>query len=342
MPLLAAYFDASVVSLLLKEDKKDIEFFTFPYVYSESILSNQCSDKEFYKFLIERFLSERKIKLSSCDLIVSGFLEAPDFIDDSKFKVGITDLIQNSTEYIPIVVNSSSIVTNNFISSFSFCNAEDKGSNNRDFGELDYHSNLCVYPQIVSDDLSAQSDLDKDISKKLPLDFKIGDNRKIVFTGGRFTQNICSKELNYVLALDLIKNPGIYEIYMDTKNVFPLVQLLKMYDKDVDIYAGDYIESTGLLVKFKGSIECLLSTKVGEDQFIEIDKDRMFVIPLKLDLPARLSIKSSALGSTDISTLGGEVGIIFDTRTSGESIYSNVKTFNDCIKQFGNSFKQEK
>ena len=345
MPLLAlaAYFDTSVVSFLLKKDKQSIEFFTFPYVYSEGTLSNQCNNKDFYKFLIEKFLTERKIKLGSCDLVVSGFLEAPDFIDNSKFKVGIVDLVQNSTDYLPIVVNNSSLITSNFINSFSLCNEDIESSmGNRDFGELDYYSNLCIYPQIVSDDLSTQSNFDKNISKKLPNNFKIESKKKIVFTGGRFAQNVCSKELNYVLLLDLIRGSGIYNLYMDNKNAFLLVQLLKMYDKDVDIYEEDYLENIGLLIKSKGSVECLLSTKVGEDQFIEIDKDKVFVMPLKLDSPARLSIKSSALGSTDIPTLGGEAGIIFDTRVNEESIYSNVKILNDCIKQFGKSLQDIK
>ncbi|MFZ2664156.1 MAG: hypothetical protein WAX66_02235 [Patescibacteria group bacterium] len=340
MPLLAAYFDTSVVSFLLRKETKSVEFFTFPYVYSEGTLSNQCNSKDFYKFLIEKFLGERKIKISSCNIIVSGFLEAPDFIDNSKLKVGIMNLVQNSTDYFPIVVNNSSLIANNFINSFSLCNEDTESSTgNRDFGELDYYSNLCIYPQIVSDDLSTQSNFDKNISKKLPNNFKIENKKKIVFTGGRFAQNVCSKELNYVLLLDLIRGSGIYNLYMDNKNAFPLIQLLKMYDKDDDIYEEDYLENIGLLIKTKGSVECLLSTKVGEDQFIEIDKDKVSVMPLKLDSPAKLSIKSSDLGSMDISTLGGEVGIIFDTRINDESLYSSVKILNDCIKQFGNSYR---
>lgn len=346
MPLLAAYFDTSVVSFLLKKDKKNIEFYTFPYVYSKGTLSNQCSNKEFYMYLIDTFLSERKIKTKSCDLILSGFLEAPDFIDNSKFTAGIVDVVQNSEDYLPIIVNNSSLITKNIVNSFSNCKEDSKLSKvsleNKDFGKLDYHSNICIYPQIVSDDLSTQSDIDENIIKKIPTNFKIEGGKKVVFSGSRFAQNICSKELNYVLMLDLIKGFGIYDIFLDTKNAFPLVQLVKMYDKDMEISVEDYLENSGLVIKSGGSIECLLSTGVGEDQFIEIDKDKIFVMPLNVDSTTKLSIKSSDLGTVEIRTLGGKVGIIFDTRTNDESIYSNVKIFNDCVKQFGNSLQEIK
>jgi hypothetical protein len=343
MPLLAAYFDTSVVSFLLKKDKKNIEFYTFPYVYSKGTLSNQCSDKEFYKYLIEAFLTERKIKVKSCDLIISGFLEAPNFIENAKFSAGIVDVVKNSSDYLPIAINNSSLISKDIVNSFSYCKEENKLSlENKDFGEFDYYSNLCIYPQIVSDDLSTQSDIDENISKKIPSNFKIENRKKIVFTGGRFAQNICSRELNYVLMSDLIKGSGVYDVYLDTKNAFLLIQLVKMYDKDIDISIEDYIENTGIFIKSGGSVECLLSTGVGEDQFIEIEKEKVFVMPLNINSKARLSIKSSDLGSVEIPISGGEVGIIFDTRSNDESIYSNIKIFNDCIKQFGNSLQVSK
>jgi hypothetical protein len=340
MPLLAAYFDTSVVSFLLKKDKKSVEFYTFPYVYSQGTLSNQCSDKDFYNYLIETFLTERKVKIKTCDVIVSGFLEAPKFIDNSKFSAGVVDVVKNSSEYFPIVVNNSSLISKDSINSFSYCKEDNKLSlENKDFGEFDYYSNLCIYPQIVSDDLSTQSDIDENISKKIPSNLKIENGKSLVFTGARFAQNISSRELHYVLMSDLIKSAGVYDLYLDTKNAFLLIQLAKMYDKYIDISVEDCVEKSGLLIKSGGSIECLLSTGLGEDQFIEIEKDKIFVMPLKLDSKARLSVKSSSLGTVDISTQGGEVGIVFDTRSGDESIYSNVKIFNDCVKQFGSAFQ---
>ena len=342
MPLLAAYFDTSVISFLLKKDKKSVEFFTFPYVYSKGTLSSQCNEQDFYKHLIEQFLSEKRVKLNSCDVITSGFLNPPEISVRSKFSAGITDVVQNSSEYVPIVVNNHSFISKDTLNSFSKCEDGNKlETENNDFGELDYYSNLCIYPQIVSDDLSTQSDIDESISKKVPLNFEIETRKKVILTGGRFAQNICSRELNYVLMCDLIKGYGVYDVFMDYNNAFPLVQLVKMYDKDLDIAVEDYIENTGLYIKSQGSVECLLSTGVGEDQFMEIEKDKIFVMPLKLDSPARISVKSSSLGSVDITTSGGEVGIIFDTRMDNESVYSNVRVFNDCIKQFGGASKNK-
>ncbi len=48
-----------------------------------------------------------------------------------------------------------------------------------------------------------------------------------------------------------------------------------------------------------------------------------------------MSVKSRDLGTIDLRATGGRIGLVFDTRLNDSgSIYSDVKLFNDCVKQF--------
>ena len=335
MPLLSAYFDTSVVNFLIKKDKKSMELLSFPYVYSKGILSNQCSESEFYENVIRKILSDRKIKIESCDILTSGFIGPPVLSLKTKFSVGVADLIQNSEDFTPIVVNNFSFLTKNRINSFSRCNNEDINSEGDESEQLNYHSNRCIYPQIVSDDISNQTDVDERIVQRIPSDFKIESDKKVVFTGGRFAQNTPGRELTYILILEMLKGLGVFDVYLDSENAFLLFQTIKMYDKDLVFSVDDYIEKCGLFIRTGGAAECLLSSGIGDDQFIEIEKDKVVVMPLKLDNFAKLSIKSNALGTVNVKTKGGKVGLVFDTRSDDDSIYENIKLLNECVKQFG-------
>ena len=98
-------------------------------------------------------------------------------------------------------------------------------------------------------------------------------------------------------------------------------------------------ETSGFFVRTGGSCECLLSTGMGDDKFIEIEDNKVFLYPFNSDNTARLSIKSRELGTIDVHTNGGSLGLVFDTRTSGDSIYEDVKLLNESVKQFENILK---
>ena len=335
MPLIAAYFDTSLVSFLIKKDKRKTEFLNFPYVYSDGIFSNQCNKQEFYTDLIKKILTENKMKVTTSDVLVTGFLDAPEISLKTKLSIGVMDLIKNTEDFMPVLLNNCSFVTEGIINSFSNCRqVKSVKPNGKDFGEFDYHANLCIYPQIIMNDVSAQTDIDKEIVKKIPSNFVFESGRKVVFTGGRFAQNVVNRELSYILMLESLKGFGVFYIYLDKSNSFILSKLLQMYDREMMPILDEYIEHTGLVIRTGGQAECLLSTGIGDDQFIEIEKDRVFVMPLRLEKPAKISIKSETLGTIDIRTKGGEAGLIFDTRSENVSIYSNIKLYNDCIKQF--------
>lgn len=339
MPTLAAYFDTSNASFLFIKDKKHIDISPFPYVYSKSLFGNQCLEKEFYQSILDMVLAAKKAKVSTCDLVVSSFNNPPEFSVKPKLKVGIQDLVSSCDDYFSVVISGASYVTPNS-SLMPPCQRDPVVKNSDE--QSDALENLCIYPHAIADDISIQSEIDKKIILGMPLGLKTDNKNKILFSGGRFFQRTFNKELEYIMILDLIKKPVVYDVFIDRNNALPLVQSMKMYDKSLDIDIKDYIENVGTFVCCAGPVECLLKTTVGEDQFFEIEKDRIDVVPLKLDSPAKLHIKNSALGALDIRTKGGEVGLVFDTRVSKGGIYSDVKLFNECLRQFGKGFIKDK
>jgi hypothetical protein len=338
MALLTAHFDVSGVSFLIIKDKKNTEFFNFPYVYSKGTLSNQCTKKQFYSRLIEKVLSDRDIKISTCDILTCGFSDTPELELKTKYSVELFDLIENTEGFIPVFINNHSFITKGVVNTQNLIKEEDNSSVN-DFGEYDQIANLEAYPQTIPDDLSSQVSLDAKLCENIPNSLRFESGRKIVFTGGRFSQGIIDKELNYILILEILRGLGVFDVYLDTSNSFALTRTMQMYDRSLVPNIQDYFENTGLFIRTGGACECLLSTGSENDKFIEIEENKVFVLPLNLENSARLSLKSRELGTIDVHTNGGVVGLVFDTRLAGESIYSDVRLLNDSIKQFEDTLK---
>jgi hypothetical protein len=341
MSLITAHFDVSGVSFLIKKDKKSTEILNFPYVYSKGLFSNQCDESDFYSKLLEKIMIDRGIKPSTCNIVTCGFIEPPNLNIKTKLSVGVVDLIEKADEIIPVFVNNSALITKGYISSKSdireYVGAEKSES---DFGEFNDIANAAIFPQLVPSDVSSQISVDTEVYGRIPKNLKFESGRKIIFTGGRFSQNILDKELNYILALDMLRGLGVFNIYLDTSNFFSLYRATQLYDKEMVGDLFEYIEDSGLFIRTGGACECLLSTGVGDDKFIEIEENKVFVLPLKVENPAKVSIKSRDLGTIDLRATGGRIGLVFDTRASGSgSIYSDVKLFNDCIKQFESVLK---
>ena len=246
MALLTAHFDVSGVSFLIKKDKKSTEFFNFPYVYSKGTLSNQCTQKQFYTYLIEKVLSDREIKSNTCDVLTCGFIDPPELDIKPKFSIGVADLIENAEEFTPVFVNNDSFITKGIISSQEELKKDDEPVGN-DFGELDQVANLISFPQTIPGDLSSQVSLDSKLYEKLPKDLRFESGRKIVFTGGRFSQGILNKELNYILILEILRGLGVFDVYLDTKNSFVLSRTMQMYDRELVPNIQEYFENSGLL-----------------------------------------------------------------------------------------------
>ncbi|HPD74307.1 MAG TPA: hypothetical protein P5014_01395 [Patescibacteria group bacterium] len=339
MALITAHFDVSGIDFLIKKTKKNTEFFNFPYVYTKGIFGNQCDQKQFYSNIVEKVMSDREIKNPSCDVLTCGFPDSPELNLKTKYSVKTLDLIESSEGIVPVFINNKVFLTKGMMCSYELDEDEDFLGNENDLGEFDQIANLNAYPQTTPDDLSSQVSLDSKICEKIPERFRFESGRKIVFTGGRFTQKILNPELNYILILEALRGLGVFNVYLDSSNAYSLLRTVQMYDRSLVPDIESFFDTSGFFIRTGGSCECLINNGLGDDKFIEIEDNKVFIYPFRSDTPARLSIKSRELGTIDVHTNGGSLGIVFDTRAPGDSIYDDVKLLNESVKQFENVLK---
>jgi len=331
MPVLTAYFDVSDVSFLLDKGTGEYEFSHFPYAYSVEAFSNQCTQEDFNKAVIEAVLKEKKIKLSSCDILVGGFLEAPKVGLETKLSVNLLSILHTTDPFYPFIVNNFSVVTKDAVLSFENCPKKSPGFEENEYDEI---GNLSIYPQISPIDIPSVSDMDRNIIEKAKnVNFGYLPQMPIVFAGSRFSRPKSIDYLDYILALDLVRNQGIYNLYLDRKNAVVLTTMLKMYKKDIEANPLQYTEPLGTLVNSPGDTECLVSSEVGTGQFFDVKKDNIFLVPADLSGQETVSVKNILLGSVKDFVHGGKMGLIVDTREGKDPISDNVRVFNDCVRQ---------
>jgi len=230
MPIISAYFGVSVIDILFEKSDGTFEFITFPYSYSKAAFGNQCSEEKFNKAVISKLLGAQKIKLSSYDILVSGLLKKPTISSKNiALSKSAIELLPKITDYTPIFLTGFGLFTNEVMGSSFSCNISDKDIDELDENvEADYLANLSIFPQVIPTDLSKRSILDNDISRWIPSQGIDLDTRTpVVLTGDRFSQPSIHRELDYLVMLDIFKEPGIYDIYLDKSNALILSQLVK-------------------------------------------------------------------------------------------------------------------
>lgn len=315
MPSVAAYIGTSGVSILI-EKSGDIKFLKIPFAYTKSAFSNVSSQSQFYRSLIENVLKKNDLTLGECEVYVSGLFSSPEFLFKPDLSTDVVRIISDIDSYTPIFCTQSSILTKSVFS--SYCPYP------RDFQDEDpFLENISIFPQIISEDNSVQAGLDEKLCSKMPVNIDMVDSGSIIFTGDRFAQNTVDENLDYVLILSLIKSSGIYDLFVDRNNH---VVLNGLYNNKFNVIS--LVDSIGTLVSTRGPLECLLNTGVGTEQFFEVEKNSIFIMPIKDSGEAKLSLKSTDLGSKSIDIKGGSVGLIFDTRDQKTSIYEDIKLLN--------------
>jgi len=337
MPILSAYFGVSVTDILYENKDNSLKFITFPYSYSKAAFGNQCSEAEFNRAILSKMIGVKKKSLSSYDLLVSGLLKRPQISSETKLSKSIIEVLPKITDYTPIFLTGFGLFTNKVMGSSFSCNlAENEADDFDEDEELDYLANLCIFPQITPADLTKRSILDSDISKWIPPNgFDLDPKIPVVFTGDRFSQPTLHRELDYLVMLDIFKQPGIYDLYVDTKNALLLTQLVKEYDPNKNIDLDKYIQYLGVLVTTNSDIECLIKSDVETKQFFEVKENDVFVSPISEEVNTTISIKNNTLGNLEFKVRGGRLGCIFDTRIDKNSSVKNIRFVNESIRQFG-------
>lgn len=335
MPALAVYIGALNVSILLENDDGSYDFSVFPYVYSRELFSNYCNESAFYKNLLENYLKPLKKKLSSYDVLVAGYMDPPVLDFPVKFSTTLHNILSQVQGYFPILMNNYSIITKDAFSCSMKYKFEDIFvSYKNSKSEVDYYANLGIYPQLVPNDIATQIDLDEIVIETASKEcFKFKENEPLIFGGSRFAQTSAQDISKYALILNSIRNTGSYKVFMDPKNTFVLLELLKMYRQNLSINSENYLVNVGTVVSTKGVTECLVTQEAGVGQFFSLEPESIYILPVSPDSIVHVDIKNKELGSKSLNLSGGKLGLIFDTRVKKNSMSSDIKIFNNFIRQ---------
>ncbi|OGC70704.1 hypothetical protein A2415_03640 [candidate division WWE3 bacterium RIFOXYC1_FULL_39_7] len=336
MPVLAAYIDTQNVSILLYISHEEYYLYNFPYVYSNDVFSASYSESTFYQAVFDYFCKQHKLKLSDCDVVISGFLEPPRLDFNLKYYISLFDLIRRVNGYFPILVNNYSIFTQQGFYCWDAVKGALSSEEMMDSEEVNFYSNTELYPQLVATDLSTQSDIDRNILGLLgSAHLRIPDNQPLIFGGSRFTQINMVPELDYMMILNLIQQEGVFDIRIDRNNSAILFALLNLYDSNINMEPTPELEGT-VISTFTG-LECMVKSEVGTSQVVQLDKNRIFVLPVGLNERPAIMLKSPNIDTLEKRVSGGRMGIIFDTRENKGRQIDDFRVFNSGIKSFSNA-----
>jgi len=333
MPALCVFADLQSTSLLLYKSPLEYWFKTFPYVYSVPVFSSSFTQDAFYRALFDAFCQQNKIKLEKCDLLLMGLLEAPKLQSlPVKYSASLHEVLKSIQNYYPLFVSNSFVCNSESCYSTHSSIVKKSPPEPKDSEEENYYANMEIYPQLVTPEISVQVDIDRNIASLLDSSIKFPKDMPVVFCGSRFSQNAVSSELDYLLLLNLVKSGGIYDVRIDKNNALILTTLLKMFDPKTEL--ENEIEKEATLIVSANSLECMVKTDVDTSQLVQLDRDRILVLPMAREERVQIMVKSHDLGLVEKAIGGGRIGIIFDTRVSKDIRPEDMKVFSSGLRAF--------
>jgi hypothetical protein len=331
MPTLSIYIGESQISALLYKSPSDFEFSHFSYVYPQSLIVDGSNKDKFNKQVLALFAKRFGVKISDITVITG------DLMGES----GVYTSLSSIQDYDWLYADNFTIATpEEFISFFPY-GKDSKFS----LAELkNYFSNRSLYPQYISSSpkfLNAADMLLREMMQTSKHNYY--GEKPVILTGGRFAQLDVNPVMTYVLGLSLLKDPGLYDLRLDSECILPVLSLLNNQainkeegseKESVSALSADMVgvfdktlfeeklTTLGTVLKVPGGVECLFEKDVGEPQLISLKENEIFVFPLdKLDL-ARISVTGKSINKLETSVRGGTLGFVIDTR---QSDYNEVK-----------------
>jgi len=334
MPILAAYIGAHDVTGLIYKSPDEYTFWSYPYVYSHELFSAFTTETAFYRYLFEQMCKESGLKLSECDVILSGFLQPPKLELGLKMYVSMYELLLRCENYYPIMINNYALATKDQM--FSSKPLEDIAEA-LDLTEENFYANLSLFPQVVVSDLVSRVDMDAKLLKTVQ-NFKINSDKPLVFLGSRFNDIHGISDVNMMLVLQILQGTGIYEVYIDVYSKTILTNLLKLYlGKEPGI--SDHPEKLATIVSIPNNLECLIASQIGTSQIIDLEKDKIFVLPLPKDERTKILLKPQGNPQIEKIVSGGTAGVIFDTRVQKNDFVTAYRQFSTFIRAGGEGIK---
>jgi len=331
MPVLAAYVGLQSISGLVFKGPKDYQVYSYPYVYSPEAFSANFSSSDFYSAVFETFCKQSGVKFSECEVVITGFLE-PHILDFEVNYTSIDKALEAMKEYNAVLVNNYAIVTPLGFKSFLPLEKGSVCGKTFELEERNFYANMALYPQIFPTDMASQIDLDSNISKLIcNTSIEYIKDKPIMFMGSRFSGRKYHEELSYLLMVSLVRDPGVYELKFDPTNEHVLSTLLKA--RNVTKASMEYHPTAvGTLISTTGPLECMVTTDIGTSQVIELQVNKLFIVPLSEGEKAKIVLKTLGMDTIEKEIFGGTLGIIFDTRERKEDLIGETRVFNDSLK----------
>lgn len=272
------------------------KLFKFPYTYSENLFLNSFSQEEFYRDVIELGTKELDVKLELCEIYVTGLFSSPKIPFEVKKSSSLLTHLPDGYIY----VDSKTVATKEKCNSFMPLTVYETEDN--------LLANLTLYNNLVYTDTRDVNTRDSLIRAIIAnADMKL-TNPDIVLSGDRFVNFDLNKPLSYLLVMDILRQPGIFYVRVDKNNMLPHVLMLDIEE--------DY-SSLGTLINSPGKTECLYKTDVGTSQMIDLEANKLFIVPLEKSASATVVLKNSS-GHVEQTIKGGELGLVIDTRNKAD------------------------
>ncbi len=335
MSVLAAYIGAHDVTGLIYKSPSEYSFWSSPYVYSPELFSAFVSETSYYRFLFDQMCKEQGLKLTDCDVILSGFLQPPRLDLGLKLYVSLPELISKVESFYPVMVNNYAIVTKDQM--FSKKSLETTYTSMPNLVDDDFYSNLTLYPNVVASDIVSRVDMDNRLLDAIK-DLKLPKDVPLVFFGSRFNSLHNIEDVNTMFILQMLQGLGIHEIYIDSFDVTILSKLLQMF-LGRDPCISNHPEKLGVVISQPSTMECLITSQIGTSQIIDLEKDKIFVLPIAPDERTKVMLKSSGLSQQEKILSGGKLGLLFDTRSVKTTFTDAYKQYNSSLKNSGGEIK---
>jgi hypothetical protein len=323
MPILSIYFGMSEVSVLVFENTGSYRNLNYPFAF----LNNKASPEELIKIISK----DVNIPVLDMELLTCGFPYVPDCGTKPALTATLEKIISSTSGFSGYFVDKFKLITPR---SYTF--AQKVGGTE---GYLPNHlANLSIYPQMTTIEPLDTASLD-DLVRFY--DIEMPDTSPVVFTGGRFSAHANEDPFTYLLMLDLLKSPGVYEVRVDDQNVFAGLALLSIYDKKYShVLLEHSFKTVGTLMNVPGGVECYIEADEGTTQFIEVGDETLFLVPTLGSLNTRVVVRNQQMGSFERYVSGGALGLIIDTRNKSSPEVFNKAYEEKNIKEWVNSIEE--
>ncbi|EKD95345.1 MAG: hypothetical protein ACD_24C00511G0002 [uncultured bacterium] len=342
MPVLSVVFGDSSVSFLFLDSLTDYKFYNFPYIYSHELFISQCTEGDFYAEMLEIVCKSLNKDLKNYKVILGGYPETPSIHVDHVFEQPISDIINYGAIYHAVLINNTSLISPSscfsaFPTKYSNGYSDDEGYKN---AKINYFANLNAFPMYkpgYGEDPTFLIEKDNivrlfDVSPKDP---GMEKDKFILFSGERFLNLEQNDSKPVLLCLDLIKKPGIFQIKIDKKNIYPTMALAQAYDQTYEnlLLDTDFM-SLCPLINAPGQSEFLIYSENSESKYMELPPDNILFLPATENVQIMVKIKNTVLGNVEKYIKGGTLGLIVDTRDkSNEKLYTK-KYISKNIKEW--------